>query len=329
MRVMMDLVHAIRHQGLTLNQMLRVQQRYHEHRRWSVFQILDRHAGGTIDDRDRTALWHVARGEMTTMPGGLGLASTALRYAKELEKDNKVGSIILHAAGAWIARYWLEEEAHHEVAYNTILEELCADPVPEDDVMRHRGLFPTDNFLRNLMLQACVEVEVAVSYSEQAKMSENPLIREVFTQIMRDEIQHRQYFVSFAQGLVEAGVYPAKDALAMAFTWIRPKGGELYGSLRERQTPREGYVNWWETVRTAHVDPADPNAMTAAQHYNAYVFEKKSKSILKAVEQATGQRYDSFAELQRAYFRSLATPRGKNERSPLEAAAKAAHAPAE
>jgi|GEM_PF-1688631 len=303
MRVMMDLVRAIENDGLTLPKMLRYQQEYHEWRRWSVFEILKRHGKPKdIAPEDKAVLWHVARGELTTMPGGIGLAQTALRYAKEIEKENRTGAVVLHAAGAWISRYWLEEEAHHEVAYGTLLEEFCLDPIPEDEVIGHRGLFPTDNFLRNMMLQACVEVEVAVTYANQAKATKSPLIHDIFNQVMKDEVQHRQYFVSFAQALVDAKVYPAKDALAMAFTWLRPKGGELYGSKRDAQTPREGYVNWWETVRTH--DHAD--AVTDQQHYANELFEKKKTSILKAVHEATGQRYDTVEDLQRGYFKSLA-----------------------
>ena len=301
MHIMMNLVSAIKN-GLTLNEIHRHQHKYHEWRRWSVFEILDRHGPRKLDSRERAALWHVARGELTTMPGGVGLAQTALRYAKDLEKENPVGATVLHATATWIARYWLEEESHHEVAYGTLLDELCGEPIPQDDIMAHRGLFPTDNFLRNLMLQACVEVEVGVTYAETAKMTKDPLIREVFTSVMRDEIQHRAYYVSFSQALIDAGVYPAKDALAMAFTWLRPKGGELLGSTREKQTPREGYVNWWETVKT---DPNDPHAVVADQHFSEKLFQTKQRSVLKAVAQATGQRYSNFEQLQKAYFKSL------------------------
>ncbi|MEZ4364430.1 MAG: ferritin-like domain-containing protein [Kofleriaceae bacterium] len=310
MHVMMNLVDAIKNEGLTLSRILRYQQQYHEYRRWSVFDILKRHEKHEIAPRDKAALWHVARGEMTTMPGGIGLAATALRYAKEIESENRVGAIVLHAIGAWVSRYWLEEEAHHEVAYNAILDEMCGDEVPEDEVIEHRGLFPTDNFLRNMMLQACVEVEVAVTYKEQARLTDDPLIREVYGQILRDEIQHRQYFVSFSQALIDAGVYPAKDALAMAFTWIRPKGGELFGSNRDAQSERQGYVNWWETVRSD--DPNDPNAVDLAQHYTPRLFELKSRSVLKAVSDATRQRYTTFDELKAGYFKSLTRPDAVN-----------------
>ena len=303
MQVMMDLVNAITNDGLTLSRILRNQQEYHEYRRWSVFEILKRYKSHTIAPRDRAALWHVARGELTTMPGGIGLASTALRYAKEIERDNRTGAVVLHAIGAWISRYWLEEEAHHEVAYNTILDEMCGDAIPEDEVIEHRGLFPTDNFLRNMMLQACVEVEVGVTYHEQSRTTNDPLIRDVFGQILRDEIQHRQYYVAFSQALIDANVYPAKDALAMAFTWLRPKGGELFGSKRDHQTKRQGYVNWWETVRSDN--PNDPNAVEMSQHYTPRLFALKSRSVLKAVSQATRQRYATLDELKTSYFKSL------------------------
>lgn len=307
---MMNLVSAIE-QGLTLPQIVRRQHEYHEYRRWSVFDVLKQYDDIELDRRDRVALWHIARGELTTMSGGIGLAKTALEYARELGSTNRVGATVLHAAATWIARYWLEEEAHHEVAYGTLLDEVCGDAIPDDDLMRHRGLFPTDNFLRNLMLQACVEVEVAVTYAEAAKTTTSPLMREFYTRISRDEVQHRQYFVSFAQGLVDAGVYPAKDALAMAFHWVRPSG-ELYGSTRSAQSTRTGYVNWWETVR---VESDDPNAITQDQHFAAEIFAKKTKSVLKAVHQVTGQDYETVDELKKAYFRSLREPSTTN--SPL------------
>jgi len=311
MRVQMDLADAF-WGGATLQEVIRRQHRYHEWRRWSVFDLLERHRhhDQPISARDRAALWHVARGELTTMSAGVGLADTALALARELERDNPVGAKVLHAAAAWTARYWNEEEAHHEVAYGAILDELCDEPVADDEVMEHRGKFPHDNFVRNMVLQACVEIEVSVTYSHAANTSDHPLIKDVFTRIMRDEVQHRQYFVAFAQGLIDAGVYPAKDALAMAFHWVKP-GGELYGSTRSSQSRRDGYVNWWEKTRT---DDDDELAVTADQHFSEAIFSRKRRSVLKVVTQATRHRYDSVDELKKGYFRSLARrPRRESE----------------
>jgi hypothetical protein len=308
----MNLVSAIKN-GMTLNDIIRHQHKYHEWRRWSVFEVLDRHGPRKLSARDRAALYHVARAELTTLPAGVGLSTTAIRYANELRKENPIGATVLHAAATWIARYWIEEESHHEVAYGTIADEMCGEAVSEDELVEHRQLFPTDNFLRNLMLQACVEVEAGVSYSETAKMSTDPLMKEVFTRVMRDEIQHRAYYISFSQALIDAGVYPAKDALAMAFTWLRPNGGELRGALREQQSQRHGYINWWEMVKT---DPDDPHAIIPDQHYGEKLFAKKERSILKAVFQTTGQRYTTFEQLQRGYFKSLVPAKDRASASP-------------
>ncbi|MFV0133049.1 hypothetical protein ACLGIH_07390 [Streptomyces sp. HMX87] len=91
------------------------------------------------------------------------------------------------------------------------------DPIDEAEVIEHRGPFPTDNYARVCILQACVEIEACVSYGWQSRTSEDGLVRDVFLTIMKDEVQHRQYFASFAKALVESGVYPVKDVLSMAF----------------------------------------------------------------------------------------------------------------
>ncbi|MBX3191032.1 MAG: hypothetical protein KF819_28810 [Labilithrix sp.] len=302
---MMDLVRAIRDDKLTLTNILRAQQEYHEQRRWSVFDVLKTRRPHRIDPRDRAALWHAARAELTTQPAGIRLAVDGVKLANEIRSANPVGAIVLHAAAAWSARYWLEEEAHHEVAYGMLLEMLGDAPIPEDEVVEHRGFFPEDNYARVCVLQACVETEAAVTYGEMAKKAHDPLVRDVFLAIMRDEVQHRQYFASFAQALVDAEVYPAKDVLAMAFTWLRPNG-ETHGSKREKQSEREGFVNWWERVRTGDDDDL---ALHDEQIRSAQLQAKKERSILKVVAEATGQRYATVHELQRGYFRSLVAGR--------------------
>lgn len=305
MRVMTGLAKAIKDDGLTLTGLLRYQQRYHEFRRWSVFDVLAGRSLERLHPQDRAALWHAARAELTTQPAGIRLAQAGVKLAGEVARDNPLGATVLHAAAAWSARYWLEEEAHHEVAYGLLLEMTGGEPVPQAEVVEHRGFFPDDNYLRVCMLQACVEIEASVAYGEIAKGAHDPLVREIFHRITRDEVQHRQYFVSFAEALIDAGVYPAKDALAMAYTWVRPKGGETHGSKRERQTEREGFVNWWERVRK---DEGDEYALKDEWIRSDDLQAKKVRSVLKAVAQATGQRLDSVEDLQRAYFRSLAGP---------------------
>lgn len=303
MRVMTNIAKAIKNDGLTLTEILRYQQRYHEYRRWSVFEVLERRKLEQLHPEDRAALWHAARAELTTQPAGIRLAQAGVKLANELRHDNPLGATVLHAAAAWSARYWLEEEAHHEVAYGVLLEMIGDPPIPQDEVIEHRGFFPDDNYVRVCMLQACVEIEATVAYGEIATNAHDPLVREIFTRITRDEVQHRQYFVAFAQALVDAGVFQAKDALAMAFTWVRPKGGETHGSMRERQTKREGYVNWWEHVRK---EEGDDHALKHDWIRSANLQAKKTRLVLNAAEQAAGLPLASVEDLQRAYFRSLA-----------------------
>lgn len=304
MRIETNLYSKIKDEGLTLTQILRQQQQYHEYRRWSVFDVIGDRKIQNCHPRDRAMLWHTARAELTTQPAGIRLAVAGSQLAKEIEKDNPIGATIFQAAAAWSARYWLEEEAHHEVGYGLLLEMIGGDPIPQEEVVEHRGFFPDDNYVRVLMLQACVEIEATVFYGTMAKIAYDPLVRDIFLHIMRDEVQHRQYFVAFSQALVDAGVFPAKDALAMAFTWIRPNG-ETMGSSREKQTERQGFVNWWEHAKTDTDDPYEAASIMRTPELQ----HLKERGILRAAGKATRQTFAKFPDLQRAYFKSLANKR--------------------
>lgn len=288
--------------GSSITDVLRAQQQYHEQRRWSVNQLIDNRCLTTFGDRDRAALWHSARAELTTQPAGIRLAVDGVTLAQELAKTNPLGAKVAHAAAAWSARFWLEEEAHHEVAYGQLLELAGLDPIPEDEVVEHRGFFPADNYARVCVLQACVEIEACVTYGEMAKTSGDPLVRDVFFQVMRDEVQHRQYFTSFAKALVDAGVYPVKDILSMAYVWVRPDSGETFGSTRKDQSHREGFVNWWEQVR---VEPDDGLALRDDQIRTPALHERKVRSVLAMVREATDLEITTVEQLKRAYVASL------------------------
>lgn len=304
MRIIANLVDEIQQHGYSISDVLRIQQKYHESRRWSVYDVIGMAKCIHADERDRAALWHAARAELTTQPAGIRLAVDGVKLAQELADANPLGSDVAHIAAAWSARYWLEEEAHHEVAYGLLLEMAGLKPIAHDEVTEHRGFFPSDNYARVCMLQACVEIEAAVAYGEMAKTTHDPIIREIFLRIMKDEVQHREYFVSFAKALVDSGVYPIKDVLSMAYTWIRPDGGETLGSTRREQTAREGFVNWWEHVVT---DDTAGIALRDDQIRSESLQAKKERSVLVAVQHATGIPVKSTTELKRAYLASLTT----------------------
>jgi len=301
MRIITNLVEELRN-GMSISDVMRIQHEYHEMRRWSVTDLIKNKDIGKVSRNDKAVLWQAARAEITTQPACIRLAVDGLKLANELEGKNKLGNAVAHIAAQWSARYWLEEEGHHEVGYGTVMEMAGLDPISEEEVKEYRGAFPTDNFARVCMLQACVEIEACVTYGEVAKTSDNPLIKQVFGKITADESQHRAYFISFARALVEAEAYPLKDILSMAYTWIRPKGGETVGSHREKQNKREGFVNWWENMKT---DPNDELAMAEEQFRSQHLQEKKVRAVLSAVEEGTGIALKTVSDLEKVYMKSL------------------------
>lgn len=304
MNIIHNLVDEISNNNYSISDILYLQHKYHEERRWSIYELIGDRSFESITNRDRAALWHVARAEITTQPAGIRLATDGVKLANELAETNPLGSKIAHIAAAWSGRYWLEEEAHHEVAYGILLEMAGVAPIEPQEVVDHRGFFPSDNYVRVCMLQACVEIEASVIYGEMAKTSTDPLIRDAFEYIMRDEVQHRTYFISFAKALIDAKVYPVKDVLSIAYTWIRPDVGETHGSSREAQSERKGFVNWWERLKT---DDSDDLTMKDDQLRTEQLQQKKIRSVLSAVYQATGINVTSINDLEKAYYASLRT----------------------
>jgi rubrerythrin len=315
MNVITNIVEKITKEHYTLTDILRAQQKYHEKRRWSVYEVIGERQLTNFDQKDRAALWHAARAELTTQPAGIRMAVQGVQLAQQIEGENPLGAIILQAAAAWSARYWLEEEAHHEVAYGLLLEMAGLSPIEHDELVEHRGFFPDDNYVRVCMLQAFVEMEACATYGQVAKTTSDPLVREIFSTIARDESQHRQYFVSFARALVESGVYPVKDVLAMAYTWVRPGAGETHGSTRKQQSKREGFVNWWERV---NIDEESGLALADEQIRSSNIQATKERSLFAAVFEATGIKVNSISELERAYFKSLIQPNTNRLRSSID-----------
>lgn len=312
MNIITDIVAELNN-NKSISDILREQQKYHEYRRWSVYDVLKNFPSSSFDKEDKAVLWTAARAELTTQPAGIRLAVDGVDEAIKIKDSNPLGSKVLHIAGAWSARYWLEEEAHHEVAYGELLEMSGLPAIEHDEVVEHRGFFPRDNYARVCMLQACVEIEATVTYGELAKSSKHPLVREVFHRIMKDEVQHRQYFASFAKALIDSDVYQRKDILSLAFMWVRPDSGETHGSKRDKQTNREGFVNWWEQV-----DTEGDIAMGDDQYRSQHLQEKKTRSILAVASYATGVKIENVDMLKTAYYKSLMTNDADRIRSAID-----------
>src|SRR5690606_2411652 len=137
-------------------------------------------------------------------------------------KNDKLAAA-LQALGTW-SRYWNEEESHHEMSFNYLAMamqvELPFDPgvIPptDEEIITFRQIFPDDDVLRTLTLLAISEVNAAVQYFDFAQKAENPALKAMLRQISADEVQHMNYFVTFAKALVDSGEYHAKNAFGIA-----------------------------------------------------------------------------------------------------------------
>ena len=315
MKVITNLVEKITQENFTLSDILRTQHGYHEKRRWSVYDVVRNRQLTTLNRAEKAAIWHAAKAELTTQPAGIRLAVQGVRMAQEIAEKNPVGATVLQAAAAWSARYWLEEEAHHEVAYGLLLDMAGLPPIKQKEVVEHRRFFPEDNYARICTMLACIEIEACATYGRVAQTTKDPVVKEIFLRVARDEAQHRQHFIAFARGLVESNVYPAKDVLSMAYAWIRPESGQTYASQRQQQLERQGFVNWWTELS---IDGEDELSLKQEQFHSRNLQSKKERSIFAGVYEATGIKVNSIEELQRAYIKSLTQPDLRRSRSPID-----------
>ena len=277
--IMAELHDAITRQGLSLVDLTWEQQRLHESRRWSVVEMLGAVDFTRLSDSDRHLVWNAGRAELTTKPGADRLERLAdLECRRWLEKDPTVAAI-MQACGTW-SRYWNEEEAHHETAFNRLSSVLGLEPITDATFIEFRKVFPDDDMLRTLTLLSISEVVAAVDYGQCSQMVQDPGLRALFKQVAADEVQHMNYFIAFAKALVDSGAYKAKEAFAVAHLFLRD-GGEVHGSKRERVEARGTHVNWWD-----HLEHREGMYTPDALH-------KKEQLIFHALKRITGITVDS------------------------------------
>jgi hypothetical protein len=270
-----DLYAALAEREASLLDIIWEQHRYHEHRRWSAERLLHAINFSELSASDRFFVTNAGRAELTTKPGADRVARLADAECRRwLGKDDTVAKV-MQACGTW-SRYWNEEEAHHEMAFNFLSLALRLDPPDDATVIEYRKIFPDDDMLRTLTLLACSEINAAVTYNEYARRTREPGLRALLLQVGADEVQHMRYFIAFAKALVDSGAYPAKGVLAIAHLFVRP-GGEIYGATRPETATRETHVNWWD-----HLDDAEGDVSLLMG------VDKKLQMTYKMVEQVTG-----------------------------------------
>jgi hypothetical protein len=273
-RIITDLYEALTVRGMSLVDVTWEQQRLHESRRWSVIDML---AGIDLDSLtplDRMLVWNAGRAELTTKPGADRLERQADRECRRWQDKNPAVAAIMQACGTW-SRYWNEEEAHHETVFIRLADATGMDRVADETFLEFRQVFPDDDMLRTLTLLSISEITAAVNYGQCQHVVADQGLRRLFKQVAADEIQHRNYFISFAKALIDSGEYHAKDAFAVGHMFLR-EDGELLGSSREHVENRGAYVNWWDHIETADGD------------FRPEALEKKEQLVCGALTKMTG-----------------------------------------
>jgi hypothetical protein len=158
------------------------------------------------------------------------------------------------------------------------LARMLGFPTPSDaEVIGYRKIFPDDDLLRTVTMLSFSEGIAAVNYGQYARSVQDPGLKNLLKHVGADEVQHMQYFISFAKALVDSGAYLAKESFSVAHFFLRP-GGELYGSAREQVEPRDTHINWWD-----HLDPGATQASVTPE-----AIERKRSLILHALKRITG-----------------------------------------
>lgn len=273
-RIITDLYDALTRRGMSLVEVTWEQHRLHESRRWSVVDMLAAVDLDRLTPLDRNLVWNAGRAELTTKPGADRLERQAEAECRRWEDENPTVAAIMQACGTW-SRYWNEEEAHHETIFIRLAELTGMEPISDETFLEFRQVFPNDDMLRTLVLLAISEITAAVNYGQCQHVVQDPGLRRIFKQVAADEIQHRNYFISFAKALVDSGEYHAKDAFAVAHLFLR-EDGEILGSARQRLERRGTHVNWWDTLETGDTD------------FRPEALEKKEQLICGALRKITG-----------------------------------------
>lgn len=285
--IIADLYDVIGRKGRSLCDVTWVQHQYHERRRWSAVEMLERIDIACMSDTDRVCVWNAGRAELTTKPGADRLAHLTDTECRRWLPTHPALAAVIQACGTW-SRYWNEEEAYHETSFNTLAGRLGLAPVEDETFIEYRKVFPDDGLLRTLFLLAISEITATVDYSRCAANTRNEGLRALFRQIAADEAQHMRYFMSFSRALVASGEYPRKDVLAIAHLFLR-EGGELHGSGRKRVESRDTHVNWWDTIDTGSLERPDD-------------LEGKRALILSAVRQVTGLELNDAEQVEDAWM---------------------------
>lgn len=285
-QVIAELYRAFKEEGRKLVDILWEQHRFHESRRWNAVELVESVRPERLTELDRLLVWCAGQAEMTAKPSADRMTRLADAECRRWQgKDDALASVI-QALGSW-TRYWNEEEAHHEMGFMQLSLGL-GFPAPTDaSIIDYRKIFPDDDLLRTVTMLSFSEGIAAVDYGQYARRVQDPALKSLLKHVGADEVQHMQYFISFAKALVDSGAYSAKEAFAVGHLFLRD-GGEMYGSMREHVEHRETHVNWWD-----HLEQGVGRAAAAPES-----IERKRCLILHSLRRITGIACSSAEEVE-------------------------------
>lgn len=279
--ILTGLYRAFAEEGRTLVEVTWEQQRLHESRRWSAVEMVSAIDLERLSEADRVRVWNAGRAELTTKPGADRIARLFDTECRRFQGRNDALAKVMQACGTW-SRYWNEEEAYHETSFNRLSTMLGLPTISDETFIEYRKIFPDDDALRTLTLLAVSEITAAVSYGQCGLAASDPGLAALFKQVAADEIQHMNYFIAFAEALVDSGEYSAKDAFSVAHFFLR-EGGDLHGSKRERVEHRNTHVNWWDHLE--HEGSETPDAIERKQSLIFNALKRITKISVGSVEE--------------------------------------------
>jgi hypothetical protein len=285
--VLTDLYRAFQ-EGRTLVDIAWEQHRLHESRRWSAAELVAAVDLQALSESDRMLVWNAGRAELTAKPSADRMARVTDTECRRWQGKNDIVASIIQALGTW-SRYWNEEESHHEVSFNRLSDLLGFERIDDATFIEYRKVFPEDNLLRTTTMLSFSEGIAAVNYGQCARGIREPGLRALFKQVGADEVQHMQYFISFAKALVDSGEFHLKECFAVAHFFLR-EGGELYGSKREKVEQRDTHINWWDHLEYR-------SGMNAPDAH-----ERKRSLMLYALRRITGISCASAEEVEDKYL---------------------------
>jgi len=274
--VVRELYQAFKEEGRTLMDITWEQHRFHESRRWSAMELLSAVRLDQLSELDRFVVWNAGRAEMTAKPSADRMSRLADRECRRFLGTDPVVASIIQSLGTW-TRYWNEEEGHHEMGFSQLARMLGFPPLDDAAVIDQRKVFPDDDLLRTVTMLAFSEGIAAVNYGQYGRRARDPGFKALLKHVGADEVQHMQYFISFAKALVDSGAYAMKESFAVAHLFLRP-GGELYGSVREHVESRSTHTNWWDHLESA----------VGEETVTPELLERKRSLILHALKRITG-----------------------------------------